>query len=69
MKCFVAIQHFTAFCLAKARLDFGGDIGAIFSQPLFVFMEHLNRLGNEIIGGRVGTGFHVFLDKRFQLRF
>jgi hypothetical protein len=31
-------------------------------------MQHLNRLGDEFIGGLIGAAFHVFLDQRFQLR-
>jgi len=49
-------------------LDLGGNIGAIISQPSFVCMQHLNRLGDEFIGGLIGAAFHVFLDQRFQLR-
>ena len=50
-------------------LDLGGNIGAIISQPSFVCMQHLNRLGDEFIGGLIGAAFDVFLDQRFQLRF
>jgi len=67
-ECFLAIHQLTALGLRKAMLDFGGDIGAILSQPSFVFMQHLNRLSDKIIGGLVGAAFQVFLDQRFQLR-
>ncbi len=53
-ECFLAVHQFAAFGLRVAMLDFGGDIGAILSQPLFVFMEHVNRLSDKIIGGLVG---------------
>jgi len=38
-KCLLAIHHLTAFRPAKAMLNFGGNLGVIVSQPLFVLME------------------------------
>jgi hypothetical protein len=67
-ECFLAIHQFATFGLRIAVFDLGGDIGAILGQPSFVFMQHLNRLSDEFIGGLVGAAFHVFLDQRFQLR-
>ena len=68
-KCFVAIHQFATLGLRKALLNFGGDIGAIFSQPSFVRMQHLHRLSDVLIGGLVGAAFQVFLDERLQLGF
>jgi hypothetical protein len=66
-KSFLAIHQFTAFGLRKAVLNFGGNIGPIISQPLFLLMEQPDGLGDEFIGGLVGTALHVGLDQRFQL--
>jgi hypothetical protein len=61
-ECFLAIHQFAAFGLRIAVFDLCADISAILSQPLLVFMQHLNRLSDKFIGGLVGAAFHVFLD-------
>src|SRR5580658_9790104 len=61
------IKEFTAFGLRKAALNFGGNIGTIIGQPLFLCMEQPNGLSDEFIGGLVGPALDVCLNQRFQL--
>jgi hypothetical protein len=49
-----------------SSLDLGGNIRAVVGQPLFLLMEHLNGLLNELIGRPVRTAFHVLMDQSFQ---
>jgi len=67
LKRLVAVHQFSAFGLCEAMFDLRGDPGSIVGKPLFLLMEQLNGMGDEFIGGLVGTTLHVLLDKGLQL--
>ena len=59
----VAVHQLSPFGLREAMLDLCRNVAAILSEPLFLFMQHLNSLGNEFVGRLIRSAFHVLLDK------